>query len=540
MSICKLTSQCLDCDLAGLRCGIQGTVQGEILSQIHNMKEVEDDRVTDLELYRKDYQSCETVDLAENKFTHEALRYILPYCLQFSGLEVLKLYKNDIGDAGADLLADFCERSPALRQLHLSHNRIKAHGAVVIIHAAERSRKAACTPLWLRLERNAVEHAGDIADALQQRLSVSKCNRGYCIHQCKVHLPFFLLQFDMPSGALNEVHAKQEPDSWLEQIPKRPRLEKSETPETGISESESSDWIPLPPPPLLTPSADLDSTKVRLFNRHIGHLSLGQGIQDALLPQQPQPLPPPALRPPRPTSAAGAAFAASTVRNVLSNPGRRSNRKQPEEKAEFPPKPALPVELESPRVKPTCWTGHRTAGPEPEASPKLAVNLVSRQVVQSRKTGVCEQASVAMKAKVDELKAWQQYLEARERFMSLCEEIPSPASEEEDIKEAQVLLAVEVDVHSSGTVENHERSHFVRRERRFECSKRVVVTECPASVDGQSVCESAKVLKGSATHSPCVWTPADPKKNTPDVCALDTRDPCYDQNFYDPGRGPGD
>ena len=26
-------------------------------------------------------------------------------------------------------------------------------------------------------------------------------------------------------------------------------------------------------------------------------------------------------------------------------------------------------------------------------------------------------------------------------------------------------------------------------------------------------------------------------RNTPDVCALDTRDPCYDENFYDPGRG---
>jgi len=288
-----------------------------------------------------------------------------------------------------------------------------------------------------------VEHVGDIADALQQRLSVclrcdrSVCNRGFCIHHCKVHLPFFLLQFDIPGGALNEVHTKQEPDSW-EHIPKRPRLgDHSETPETGISESESSDWIP-PPPPLpgfkadgSRTSPDLDSTKVRLFNRHIGHLSLGQGIQgiqDALLPQQPQPFPP-ALRPPRPTSAAGAAFAANTVRNVLSNPGRRSNRKHPEEKAEFPPKPA--PEAESPRIKPSCAVpGHRPVGPEPEASPKLAVNLVSRKVVQSRGRGVRDQASVAMKAKVDELKAWQHYLEARERFMSLCEEIPTPSDEE--------------------------------------------------------------------------------------------------------------
>jgi len=42
-----------------------------------------------------------------------------------------------------------------------------------------------------------------------------------------------------------------------------------------------------------------------------------------------------------------------------------------------------------------------------------------------------------MKAKVDELKAWQHYLEARERFMSLCEEIPTPCSDEEETKEGE-------------------------------------------------------------------------------------------------------
>ncbi len=33
-------------------------------------------------------------------------------------------------------------------ELHLSHNRIKAHGAVVIVHAADRSRMMA----FLRVE----------------------------------------------------------------------------------------------------------------------------------------------------------------------------------------------------------------------------------------------------------------------------------------------------------------------------------------------------------------------------------------------------
>jgi len=53
------------------------------------------------------------------------------------------------------------------------------------------------------------------------------------------------------------------------------------------------------------------------------------------------------------------------------------------------------------------------------------------------------QAQEAMKAKAAELQAYQTYLEARERFMNLCEDIPTPdaaidtestASEESDVQ----------------------------------------------------------------------------------------------------------
>lgn len=409
---------------------------------------LEDESVTELELYRKDFQRCETVDLAQNKFTHDALRYILPHCLQFSGLEVLKLYKNEIGDAGAELLADFVEKSPALRELHLSHNRIKAHGAVVIVHAADRSRTNARSPLWLRLERNAVEHAGDIAEALQEKLSVClrldrhACKQAYCANHCKVHLPFFLLQFEM-TGNDHGIPWESEMDF---EPAKRPRLEKNDAMtsfETSESESFGNEQFPPTPGPAaigftLPPAEDL--TKVRLLNRHIGaYPSSWQNCKQSTSSASTASTSSTASAP-RPTSAAGAVFAATTLKNVLSNPGRRSNRKPPEEKAEFPPLP-LPGELlnPSPRARPSCCKGLEPPEPKPP------VNLLSRQAVESRsiKGPFSVQAQEAMKAKAAELQAYQTYLEARERFMNLCEDIPTPdaaidtestASEESDVQ----------------------------------------------------------------------------------------------------------
>ncbi|CAK9013515.1 Uncharacterized protein SCF082_LOCUS11964 [Durusdinium trenchii] len=376
-------------------------------------KELEDDRVTELGLHRKELQTCETVDLAENKFTHEALRYILPYCLQFSGLEILKLYKNDIGDEGAELLADFCEGSSSLRELHLSHNRIRAHGAVVIVHAAERSRTSSTrTPLWLRLERNAVEHPADIADALQQKLSVClrldrrQCNSQHCAKNCKVHLPYFLLQSGAGDG-VEEVRKQKEMETGVyEETTKRPRLEPStfsELVEFGES-CEHDDWIGSPPmPPMPSPEKMCSGLSSSDFTLDLEDL-------------------PPAKAPPKPSA--------------VGSTGRRSNRKHPELKArvhEFPPKP--PVETQ----------GSDLPGALPGAEALQAPNVASRCQLIPRKDvqmGVKlkhsqSQAREAMMAKVDELRAWQEYLEARKRFINLCDEWPDHEPEE-DIAEESV------------------------------------------------------------------------------------------------------
>mmetsp|Transcript_9357 Transcript_9357/g.22311 ORF Transcript_9357/g.22311 Transcript_9357/m.22311 type:complete len:127 (-) Transcript_9357:43-423(-) len=102
-------------------------------------------------------------------------------------------------------------------------------------------------------------------------------------------------------------------------------------------------------------------------------------------------------------------------------------------------------------------------------------------------------------------------------------------------------VAVEVAVDFSGHADSgHGQKKVVRRERRrFDCSSRSIRTECPSSREGKAACDGSKVSQGSTKHSPCVWTAADGTKNTPDVCEVDTYDPCYDEDPYDTGRGPG-
>mmetsp|Transcript_33721 Transcript_33721/g.63073 ORF Transcript_33721/g.63073 Transcript_33721/m.63073 type:complete len:127 (-) Transcript_33721:57-437(-) len=106
----------------------------------------------------------------------------------------------------------------------------------------------------------------------------------------------------------------------------------------------------------------------------------------------------------------------------------------------------------------------------------------------------------------------------------------------------QVVQSVEVAVDFSGSTDSsHTRDQkFVRRERRrYDCSARRVLAECPSSREGKAACLGSKVAQGSTKHSPCMWIDADTTKNTPDVCEVDTYDPCYDEDPYDAGRGPG-
>eukprot|EP00441_Pelagodinium_beii_P036627 CAMPEP_0197648740 /NCGR_PEP_ID=MMETSP1338-20131121/27935_1 /TAXON_ID=43686 ORGANISM="Pelagodinium beii, Strain RCC1491" /NCGR_SAMPLE_ID=MMETSP1338 /ASSEMBLY_ACC=CAM_ASM_000754 /LENGTH=147 /DNA_ID=CAMNT_0043222793 /DNA_START=40 /DNA_END=481 /DNA_ORIENTATION=- len=84
-----------------------------------------------------------------------------------------------------------------------------------------------------------------------------------------------------------------------------------------------------------------------------------------------------------------------------------------------------------------------------------------------------------------------------------------------------------------------QKINLIRKEGRTDCSQRQPSPECPHRFLGQDVCESKKVFAGDQQYSPCKWHPEDVQKQTPASCIVDTYDPCYTEDPYDPGRGPG-
>ncbi|CAE7559987.1 unnamed protein product [Symbiodinium natans] len=146
--------------------------------------------------YDSDY---EEVDFSENNFSGRGLRCILDLCVRCPRLKVLKLFKNDIDDEGAEFLARFLEECPNLEELHLSHNRISSSGALRLISTGSACRREGDAPLWLRLERNCIENVEQVESWLYQRYSVcykkeSECTSRHCKYRCKVHVPHIAKQ----------------------------------------------------------------------------------------------------------------------------------------------------------------------------------------------------------------------------------------------------------------------------------------------------------------------------------------------------------
>ncbi|CAE7689046.1 unnamed protein product [Symbiodinium necroappetens] len=123
--------------------------------------------------------------------------------------EVLKLFKNDLDDDGAELLARFLEHCPNLEELHLSHNRISSTGALSLISAGSSCRREGDTPLWLRLEHNCLESVEEAESWLYRQYSVcykqnAECTARHCKYRCKIHAPYMAKQ--SPRG-----HSHQSP-----------------------------------------------------------------------------------------------------------------------------------------------------------------------------------------------------------------------------------------------------------------------------------------------------------------------------------------
>lgn len=160
--------------------------------------------LTDDDLHKlyvdKDLNFCQEVDFSMNKLTSVGLRELLKICNRCHKLRVLKLFKNQIDDRGADDLARLIEESRSIEEIHLSHNKITASGVMLLVNAADRSRPYSAAPLWLRLEKNAVMQPNSLLTKLENELSVcgrhdeKQCTARVCCRRRKVHLPFFTMQ----------------------------------------------------------------------------------------------------------------------------------------------------------------------------------------------------------------------------------------------------------------------------------------------------------------------------------------------------------
>lgn len=155
-------------------------------------------------LHRDDGVEYVEVDFSENSIGAKGLKEVASICKRAcKKLKVLKLYKNQIRDGGAQHIADVLNWFPYIEEMHLSHNQFGPEGIEIIVQAAHRHRPKDAGPLWLRLESNDIhDPEGFTNDILRDKLGLSVCTRGggdqrhcnprECRDGCRVHLPFFI------------------------------------------------------------------------------------------------------------------------------------------------------------------------------------------------------------------------------------------------------------------------------------------------------------------------------------------------------------
>lgn len=174
-----------------------------------------------------DYE-YEEVDFSQNGLSTVGLKKVLDLCMKCAKLRVLKLYKNEFDDDGAELLSNFIPKCDRLEEIHLSHNHFTARGVEALVKAAAQKRPAGMNPLWLRVEQNDVVEPDRVFKDLKSQYSVCKprkydpqCTVRNCKNDCKVHLPHFYIQ----RGSNEEQHQDRgrkrhrdwEEEAWKDQ-----------------------------------------------------------------------------------------------------------------------------------------------------------------------------------------------------------------------------------------------------------------------------------------------------------------------------------
>uniref|UniRef100_A0A7S4REQ7 Uncharacterized protein n=1 Tax=Alexandrium monilatum TaxID=311494 RepID=A0A7S4REQ7_9DINO len=130
------------------------------------------------------------VNVASNRIGDRGLHILLKTLHELRvGVQVLKVFRNNLGRAAACVLADWISSSAVpLLELHMSHNYVPMEGAICIFEAVARNPKypperpdKGTVPLWLRLENNIIARSQELipmAEARMKALRAGACPQG--------------------------------------------------------------------------------------------------------------------------------------------------------------------------------------------------------------------------------------------------------------------------------------------------------------------------------------------------------------------------
>lgn len=141
---------------------------------------------------------CLNLDLSENHITCAGLKILIKYILTYTdhiGINILKLYKNNIKDEGASLIKQiiYSQKIP-MEELHLSHNFIQDNACKELLLSFVQAKKdinyvyprydkfqtsykhAQQIPVWIRLEYNCIRNPKEILKDVED---FAKKKRGY-------------------------------------------------------------------------------------------------------------------------------------------------------------------------------------------------------------------------------------------------------------------------------------------------------------------------------------------------------------------------
>lgn len=184
-------------------------------------RQLDDEGLRDVLEKNRSERQISLLDFSNNRIGARGVRYLVDFALDCKYLTTVKLYKNMIGDDGAEELRPLMEK-PTLRELHLSHNGIGNKGAEALLNGVRYSLGDRKELVLIRLEHNRIKGIADmVLDVLSTRSFCcrydDKCTRRVCVRGRLIHLPLIW---------------KQEHTSDLTQDKERDRLD-------GLSPSRS-------------------------------------------------------------------------------------------------------------------------------------------------------------------------------------------------------------------------------------------------------------------------------------------------------------